>query len=60
MQIAGRTFLVSGGASGLGGATARMLAAAGGNVVVLDVNAESGEKTAARAGARRPTSCGRT
>ncbi len=46
MEIAGRTFLVSGGASGLGGATARMLAAAGANVVILDVNAETGEKTA--------------
>jgi NAD(P)-dependent dehydrogenase (short-subunit alcohol dehydrogenase family) len=43
MQIAGRTFLVTGGASGLGGATARMVAAAGGNVLVLDVNTEGGE-----------------
>jgi NAD(P)-dependent dehydrogenase (short-subunit alcohol dehydrogenase family) len=52
MQIAGRTFLVTGGASGLGGATSRMLAAAGGNVVVLDVNAEGGEKMARELGAR--------
>jgi NAD(P)-dependent dehydrogenase (short-subunit alcohol dehydrogenase family) len=52
MKIAGSTFLVTGGASGLGGATSRMLAAAGGNVVVLDVNAEGGETMASELGAR--------
>jgi NAD(P)-dependent dehydrogenase (short-subunit alcohol dehydrogenase family) len=52
MQIAGRTFLVTGGASGLGGATSRLLAAAGGNVAVLDVNAEGGEAMARELGAR--------
>src|SRR5262245_5983145 len=52
MQIAGRTFLVTGGASGLGGATSRLLAAAGGNVVVLDVNVEGGERMARELGAR--------
>ena len=52
MHIEGRTFLVSGGASGLGGATARMLAEAGGNVVILDVNAEGGTKAVADLGAR--------
>ena len=52
MQIAGRTFLVTGGASGLGGATSRMLAGAGGNVVLLDVNAEGGSKMAGELGAR--------
>jgi NAD(P)-dependent dehydrogenase (short-subunit alcohol dehydrogenase family) len=52
MRIEGRTFLVTGGASGLGGATARMLAASGANVVVLDVNAEAG---VAMAGALGPT-----
>ena len=52
MRIEGRTFLVSGGASGLGGATARMLAGAGGNVVILDVNVEAGEKAAADLGER--------
>ncbi|OFV85848.1 MAG: 3-hydroxy-2-methylbutyryl-CoA dehydrogenase [Acidobacteria bacterium RBG_16_70_10] len=46
MRIEGRTFLVSGGASGLGGATARMLASAGANVLILDVNAELGEHLA--------------
>src|SRR4029453_8925539 len=52
MQIAGRTFLVTGGASGLGGATSRMLAAAGGNVVVLDVNTNGGEAMAKELGPR--------
>ena len=37
MEIAGRTFLVTGGGSGLGAATARGLADAGGNVVVADL-----------------------
>jgi NAD(P)-dependent dehydrogenase (short-subunit alcohol dehydrogenase family) len=50
MQIEGKTFLVTGGASGLGGAAARMLVGAGGNVVVLDVAAEAGQKTAAELG----------
>jgi NAD(P)-dependent dehydrogenase (short-subunit alcohol dehydrogenase family) len=52
MRIEGRTFLVTGGASGLGRAAARMLASAGGNVVVLDVNAEAGAAAAAELGAR--------
>ena len=50
MHIEGRTFLVSGGASGLGGATARMLVGAGAHVVILDVNAEAGKKAAAELG----------
>ena len=37
MEIAGRTFLVTGGSSGLGAATARLLAAADANVVVADL-----------------------
>jgi NAD(P)-dependent dehydrogenase (short-subunit alcohol dehydrogenase family) len=52
MRIDGRTFLVSGGASGLGGAAARMLAEAGGRVVILDVNAAAGEKAAGELGDR--------
>jgi len=52
MQIAGRTFLITGGASGLGAATARQLAAAGGNAVICDVNAGAGAKLAAELGAR--------
>ena len=52
MQIAGRTFLVTGGASGLGAATARRLAAAGGNAVIADTNAEQGRKLALELGTR--------
>ena len=37
MEVDGRTFLVTGGGSGLGAATARLLADAGGNVVVADL-----------------------
>jgi NAD(P)-dependent dehydrogenase (short-subunit alcohol dehydrogenase family) len=51
MQIQGRTFLVTGGGSGLGAATARMLVAAGGNVVLADVNPQPGEGLAAELGA---------
>lgn len=52
MQVAGHTFLVTGGASGLGAATARRLAAAGGNVVISDIGAEQGNKLALELGAR--------
>ena len=41
MHIEQRVFLVSGGASGLGEATARMLAAAGGRVMIADLNREA-------------------
>ena len=50
MKIENRTFLVTGGASGLGGATARALRAAGANVVILDVNAGAGAEMAAELG----------
>jgi len=49
---AARTFLVTGGASGLGAATARRIAAAGGNAVVSDTNAELGNRLAAELGSR--------
>src|SRR6516162_4820185 len=52
MQIAGGTYLVSGGSSGLGAACVRLLTAAGGNVVIADLDQEHGEKLAAEAGAR--------
>lgn len=42
MLIHGKTFVVSGGGSGLGAAVARMLADEGANVVIADVNADSG------------------
>src|SRR5690349_10181295 len=43
MQVKNQTFLITGGASGLGQGTARRLAAQGGNVVIADLNAEAGE-----------------
>jgi NAD(P)-dependent dehydrogenase (short-subunit alcohol dehydrogenase family) len=52
MQIQGNTFLVSGGASGLGGATSRVLAEAGGNVIIADINADKGAALAAELGAQ--------
>ena len=45
MNITGRTFIVTGGASGLGRAAAEALVDAGGTVVLLDVNAEVGAAT---------------
>jgi NAD(P)-dependent dehydrogenase (short-subunit alcohol dehydrogenase family) len=46
MRMEGIGALVAGGASGLGEATARTLAAAGANVVIADLNAEKGEALA--------------
>lgn len=51
MQISGHTFLVAGGASGLGAASARLLAEAGGSVVIADVN-DAGRALAASLGER--------
>lgn len=48
MQINQRTFLVTGGASGLGAACAQRLVESGGNVVSADLNAEQGAALAAR------------
>jgi len=50
MQIKGSVFLIPGGASGLGAATAQHLVAAGGKIVVADLNREAGEKFAATLG----------
>ncbi|MBS0551229.1 MAG: SDR family NAD(P)-dependent oxidoreductase, partial [Proteobacteria bacterium] len=52
MKFEGSTFIVTGGASGLGEATVRALHAAGANVVIADLNVEQGEKLAAELGAR--------
>jgi NAD(P)-dependent dehydrogenase (short-subunit alcohol dehydrogenase family) len=52
MQVAGSTFLVSGGASGLGAGCARLLHGAGGNVVLADLNRDAGERLAAEFGPR--------
>jgi NAD(P)-dependent dehydrogenase (short-subunit alcohol dehydrogenase family) len=43
MKIQNATFLISGGGSGLGAATARLLAASGANIVIVDVNADTGQ-----------------
>lgn len=50
MQIDGKVFIVTGGASGLGEGTARMLAANGGKVVIADMQAEKGEAVAREIG----------
>ena len=50
MEIDGKTFLITGGGSGLGAATARMLAGAGGHVVLADV-ADAGALAAELGGA---------
>lgn len=44
MQINNNTFLVTGGASGLGEATSRYLVANGANVIIADLNQTAGEK----------------
>jgi NAD(P)-dependent dehydrogenase (short-subunit alcohol dehydrogenase family) len=52
VEIAGRTVLVTGGGSGLGAATARMVVEQGGSAVVADVDTERGERVAAELGER--------
>lgn len=52
MQIKDSVFLIPGGASGLGAATAMQLVAAGGNVVIADLNQQAGEQFAADLGAQ--------
>ena len=51
MQIKGSVFIVTGGASGLGAGTARMLAAGGAKLVIADLNKSSGAALAAELGA---------
>ncbi|HSI58297.1 MAG TPA: SDR family NAD(P)-dependent oxidoreductase, partial [Ideonella sp.] len=50
MDIAGKVFIVTGGASGLGEGTARMLAAHGGKPVIADLQADKGEAVAKELG----------
>jgi NAD(P)-dependent dehydrogenase (short-subunit alcohol dehydrogenase family) len=52
MQVRNSIFLVTGGASGLGEATARMAAENGAKVVIADLQADLGEKLAREIGAR--------
>ncbi|MGA4635744.1 3-hydroxyacyl-CoA dehydrogenase [Pseudomonas solani] len=50
MQIENRTFLITGGGSGLGLATARTLLQQGARVLLVDINAEAGAARAAELG----------
>jgi NAD(P)-dependent dehydrogenase (short-subunit alcohol dehydrogenase family) len=50
MDIAGKVFIVTGGASGLGEGTARMLAAKGATVVIADMQADKGQAVALEIG----------
>jgi len=50
MEIAGKVFIVTGGASGLGEGTARMLAQHGATVVIADLQADKGEALATELG----------
>jgi len=52
MQVAGNTFVVTGGASGLGAGTARHLSANGANVVLADLNQPAGEALVAELGGK--------
>jgi NAD(P)-dependent dehydrogenase (short-subunit alcohol dehydrogenase family) len=52
MDIEGVAAIVTGGASGLGGATAEMLSGAGAKVTLFDMNAEAGEAHAKKIGGR--------
>ena len=50
MDISGKVFIVTGGASGLGEGTVRMLSAAGGKVVIADLQEDKGRSLAAEVG----------
>lgn len=52
MDINGKTAIITGGASGLGEATARRLHGMGANVVIMDLNRERGESVCGELGER--------
>ena len=52
MQLDQTTFIVTGGGSGLGAATARRFVKGGGNVVIADLNKPAGEGVAKELGAK--------
>jgi NAD(P)-dependent dehydrogenase (short-subunit alcohol dehydrogenase family) len=52
MNVSNHTFLITGGASGLGAGCARWLVGAGGNVVIADQNVAGGEALATELGDR--------
>jgi NAD(P)-dependent dehydrogenase (short-subunit alcohol dehydrogenase family) len=51
MQISDKTFIVTGGASGLGRAAAEAILSSGGRVVLLDLNADAGKNAEQALGA---------
>jgi len=51
MQFAQHTFLIAGGGSGLGAATAKHFTRLGANVVIADINKDGGQQTASEIGA---------
>ena len=52
MDVTDRTVLVTGGASGLGGATVDLIVALGGRAVIVDINPAAGHEKAMRHGDR--------
>jgi NAD(P)-dependent dehydrogenase (short-subunit alcohol dehydrogenase family) len=50
MKIEGKTFIITGGASGLGEGTVRKFVQAGANVVIVDVNEQRGNEIVAELG----------
>jgi meso-butanediol dehydrogenase/(S,S)-butanediol dehydrogenase/diacetyl reductase len=54
MDFAGKTALITGGASGMGAACAREFASAGANIVIVDLNGPLAKTVAAEIGAQEP------
>jgi len=54
MDLTGKVALITGAASGMGAATAREFAAAGGHVVIVDLNAGLARNVAAEIGVQEP------
>jgi NAD(P)-dependent dehydrogenase (short-subunit alcohol dehydrogenase family) len=52
LSLSGQNAIITGGAGGIGKATARLLAQAGAHVAILDVNAGAGQELAAELGDR--------
>jgi NAD(P)-dependent dehydrogenase (short-subunit alcohol dehydrogenase family) len=50
MNIQNKTFIITGGASGLGFATAKMIIENGGNAVLLDINSVAGQEAVTQLG----------